>query len=291
MQIHRDHLDWAWQGATVRLGVTRLGAGPTILMLPALSSISTRREMQPLQERLAAAFTTVAIDWPGFGDAARPAAQWQPEAYRAFLADVLGTAIEHPFATVAAGHAAGYCLAAARARPGTTGRLCLIAPTWRGPLPTVIGKRHAAFRHIARAGDLPAIGDLIYRLNVNPLMVRMMALGHVYRDPGALAPDKLAEKLAVTRAEGARHASIRFVAGELDPMTSRDEFLDTARQVTEPILVIYGADTPPKSKAEMEELAGLPNVRTALLPAGKLAIHEEFADEVAGALRAFVEST
>jgi pimeloyl-ACP methyl ester carboxylesterase len=291
MQIHRDHLDWSWQGATVRLGVTGMGAGLTILMLPALSSISTRGEMRPLQERLAAAFTTVAIDWPGFGDAPRPAARWQPEAYRAFLADVLATAIERPFATVAAGHAAGYCLAAARARPGTTGRLCLIAPTWRGPLPTVMGKRHAAFRHIARAGDLPALGDLIYRLNVNPLMVRMMALGHVYRDPGALAPDKLAEKLAVTRAAGARHASIRFVAGELDPMTSRDEFLDAARQVSEPILVIYGADTPPKSKAEMEELARLPNVRTALLPAGKLAIHEEFADEVAGALRAFLQSS
>jgi pimeloyl-ACP methyl ester carboxylesterase len=291
MQVHRDHLDWSWQGATVRLGVTRMGAGLTILMLPALSSISTRGEMRPLQERLAAAFTTVAIDWPGFGDAPRPAARWQPQAYRAFLADVLATAIEHPFATVAAGHAAGYCLAAARARPGTTGRLCLIAPTWRGPLPTVMGKRHAAFRHIARAGDLPALGDLIYRLNVNPLMVRMMALGHVYRDPGALAPDKLAEKLAVTRAAGARHASIRFVAGELDPMTSRDEFLDAARQVSEPIVVIYGADTPPKSKAEMEELARLPNVRTALLPAGKLAIHEEFADEVAGALRAFLQSS
>jgi pimeloyl-ACP methyl ester carboxylesterase len=291
MQIHRDHIDWAWQGATLRLGVTRMGAGLTILMLPALSSISTRREMQPLQERLAAAFSTVAIDWPGFGDAPRPAAPWQPEAYRTFLADVLETAIEQPFATVAAGHAAGYCLAAARARPGTTGRLCLIAPTWRGPLPTVIGNRHAALRHIVRAGDLPVIGDLIYRLNVNPLMVRMMALGHVYRDPGALAPDKLAEKLAVTRAGGARHASIRFVAGELDPMTSRDEFLDTARQVTEPILVVYGADTPPKSKAEMEELAGLPNVRTALLPAGKLALHEEFADEVAGALRTFLHST
>jgi pimeloyl-ACP methyl ester carboxylesterase len=289
MQIHRDHLDWAWQGAAVRLGVTRIGTGRTILMLPALSSISTRGEMRPLQERLAAAFTTVAIDWPGFGDAPRPAARWQPEAYRAFLADLLET-IEHPFATVAAGHAAGYCLATARAHPGTTGRLCLIAPTWRGPLPTVMGQRHAAFHHIARAGDLPAIGDLIYRLNVNPLMVRMMALGHVYRDPGALAPDKLAEKLAVTRAAGARHASIRFVAGELDPMTSRDEFLDTARQVSEPILMIYGADTPPKSKTEMEQLAGLPNVRTALLPAGKLAIHEEFAEEVAGALRAFLHS-
>src|SRR5579883_2740937 len=269
MRVNRDHIEWAWQGAAVRLGVTRMGAGPTLLMLPALSSISTRGEMRPLQERLAAAFTTVAIDWPGFGDAPRPAVPWRPDAYRAFLADVLDQAVQRPFAA---------------------GRLCLVAPTWRGPLPTVMGKRHAAFRHIARAGDLPAIGDLIYRLNVNPFMVRMMALGHVYRDPRALAPDKLAEKLAVTRAAGARHASIRFVTGELDPMKSREEFLDAARQVTEPILVIYGADTPPKSKAEMAELAALPNVRTALLPAGKLAIHEEFADEVAGALRGFLES-
>jgi len=288
MQIHRDHIDWSWQGAAVRLGVTRMGAGPTIVMLPALSSISTRGEMLPLQERLAAAFTTVAIDWPGFGDAPRPAVRWQPDAYRAFLANVLEQAVERPLATVAAGHAAGYCLAAARTRPGTTGRLCLVAPTWRGPLPTVMGKRHAAFRHIARAGDLPAIGDLIYRLNVNPFMVRMMALGHVYRDPGALPERVMAEKLAVTRAAGARHASIRFVVGELDPMTSREEFLDAARQVTEPILVIYGADTPAKSKAEMAELAALPNVRAALLPAGKLAIHEEFAEEVAGALLGFL---
>jgi len=288
MQIHRDHIDWSWQGAAVRLGVTRMGAGPTVLMLPALSSISTRGEMRPLQERLAAAFTTVAVDWPGFGDAPRPAIRWQPDAYRAFLTEVLEQ--ERPLATVAAGHAAGYCLAAARARPGTTGRLCLVAPTWRGPLPTVMGKRHRAFGHIARAGDLPAIGQLIYRLNVNPFMVRMMALGHVYRDPGALPERVMAEKLAVTRAAGARHASIRFVVGELDPMTSREEFLDAARQVTEPILVIYGADTPPKSKAEMAALAALPNVRAALLPAGKLAIHEEFADEVAGALRGFLRS-
>jgi pimeloyl-ACP methyl ester carboxylesterase len=290
MQIHPDHIDWVWQSAAVRLGVTRMGAGPTILMLPALSSISTRGEMRPLQERLAAAFTTVAIDWPGFGDAPRPAVRWQPDAYRAFLADVLEKAVERPLATVAAGHAAGYCLAAAHARPGTTGRLCLVAPTWRGPLPTVMGMRHAAFGHIARTGDLPVIGNLLYRLNVNPFMVRMMALGHVYRDPGALPERVLAEKLAVTRAAGARHASIRFVVGELDPMTSREEFLDAARTVSDPVLVVYGADTPPKSKAEMAELAALPNIRTALLPVGKLAIHEEFADEVAGALRAFLHS-
>jgi len=287
MRVHPDHIEWSWQGAAVRLGVTCMGAGPTILMLPALSSISTRGEMRPLQERFASAFTTVAIDWPGFGDAPRPAIRWQPDAYRAFLADVMKHAVERPFATIAAGHAAGYCLGAARARPGVTGRLCLIAPTWRGPLPTMLGKRRKAFGRIARAGDLPVVGDLLYRLNVNPFTVRMMALGHVYRDPAALPERLLAEKLAVTRAAGARHASIRFVVGELDPMTSREEFLDAAKRVPEPILLVYGADTPAKSKAEMAALAALPNVRAVLLPVGKLAVHEEFADEVAAALRAF----
>jgi len=291
MQVHPDRIEWSWQGNAIRLGVTRMGSGPAVLMLPGLSSISTRGEMRPLQERLASAFSSVAIDWPGFGDAPRPAVRWQPDAYRAFLGDVLEHAVERPFATVAAGHAAGYCLAAARARPGAAGRLCLMAPTWRGPLPTVMGKRHKAFGRIARAGDLPVVGQLLYRVNVNPFMVRMMALGHVYRDPRALPERLLAEKLAVTRAAGARHASIRFVVGELDPMTSREEFLDTARHVTDPILVVYGADTPAKSRGEMAELAALTNVRAVLLPAGKLAIHEEFADEAAAAVRAFLLGT
>jgi pimeloyl-ACP methyl ester carboxylesterase len=291
MQVSPDRIEWSWHGKAVRLGVTRMGSGAVVLMLPALSSISTRSEMRPLQERLASAFTTIAIDWPGFGDAPRPPVQWQPDAYQAFLADVLAHVVERPFATVAAGHAAGYCLAAARARSGVAGRLCLMAPTWRGPLPTMMGKRHKAFGRIARAGDLPVVGELLYRINVNPFMVRMMALGHVYRDPGALSERRLAEKLAVTRAAGARHASIRFVVGELDPMTSREEFLDAARQVVDPILLVYGADTPTKSKAEMAELAALTNVRAVLLPAGKLAVHEEFADEAAATLRMFLRST
>jgi pimeloyl-ACP methyl ester carboxylesterase len=287
MQLHHDRIDWNWQGNAITVGVTHKGDGPAILMLPALSSISTRGEMLPLQERLAGEFATVALDWPGFGDAPRPAVRWQPDAYRAFLADVLAQV--HPFATVAAGHAAGYCLAAAAARPGAAGRLCLIAPTWRGPLPTVMGGRRKAFGRIARAGDLPVIGAMLYRLNVNPFMVRMMALGHVYRDSGALPESLLGEKLAVTRAAGARHASIRFVTGELDPMATREEFLETAQRVSDPILLVYGAETPEKSRAEMEALAVLPHVRTALLPAGKLGVHEEFADQVAATLRAFLD--
>ena len=62
-----DYFVWNWESQVVRVGVDRLGVGPTVLLLPALSSISTRREMHPLQERLASNFTTVAIDWPASG--------------------------------------------------------------------------------------------------------------------------------------------------------------------------------------------------------------------------------
>ena len=222
LEMLDDHIAWRWQENDLRLGVTRMGAGPGLLMLPALSSISTRGEMRPLAQRLAADFSTLAIDWPGFGDAPRPAMRWHPDAYRAFLAEIL--ALERPFATIAAGHAAGYTVEAAATKPGSAGRLALIAPTWRGPLPTVMGKRHKAFGRIARAGDLPVIGTALYRLNVNPFMVRKMALGHVYRAPAALPESLFVEKIAVTRAAGARHASIRFVTGELIRCTAARSF-------------------------------------------------------------------
>ena len=80
-----DDMEWQWRDQIVRLGLTRMGAGPTILLLPALSSISTREEMRPLQELLAHDHTTISVDWPGFGDAPKPFVDWRPDAYRAFL--------------------------------------------------------------------------------------------------------------------------------------------------------------------------------------------------------------
>ena len=65
-------LTWTWRDEPVSLGLDRRGQGPTVLLLPALSSISTRHEMRPLQERLSAQYRTVAVDWPGFGDRPRP---------------------------------------------------------------------------------------------------------------------------------------------------------------------------------------------------------------------------
>lgn len=283
-----DSIKWSWRSEKIEVGIETRGEGPPILMLPALSSISTRSEMRPLAEQLASAFTTIAIDWPGFGDRPRPAIAWEPDAYRTFLEHILQE-LPKPTATIAAGHAAGYLLAHAAEHPGSVGRLCLVAPTWRGPMPTMMGRRPAMFRSVCRLVDLPVIGSALYRLNVNRPMIRMMARGHVYADPAWLDQRRLAEKLSVTNASGARHASFRFVAGELDPMSTRELFLATVHRVADPILVVYGAATPRRSKAEMDALRSLPHVKSVKLPVGKLAIHEEYPVLVADAIRSFID--
>ena len=281
-------LDWNWRGKIIRLGADARGNGPKVLLLPAPSSISSRREMHPLQERLAVRYSTLAVDWPGFGEAPRPQLDWTPDAYAAFLAFVLNSVMPHPHAIIAAGHAATYVLKHAASAPGLMARLVLVAPTWRGPLPTMAGGHRPFFDRLCRLVDRATVGPLIYRLNVNPFVVRRMGAGHVYSDPAFLDEERLRQKLAVLRAPGARFASVRFVTGRLDPLASRNAFLDVARRAGAPILLVYGADTPPKSRAEMEALAAVPGVRTARLPRGKLAVHEEFPDATINAIEPFL---
>ena len=87
-------------------------------------------------------------------------------------------------------------------------------------------------------------------------------------NPGWLRGERLYNKLAVTRARGARFSSVRFVTGKLDPLAGRVEFLDLARQAHVPMLMIYGAQTPSRSRAEMEALTTVPGMQSVLFAAG-----------------------
>ncbi|WP_371349200.1 alpha/beta fold hydrolase [Ancylobacter sp. IITR112] len=277
-----------WGGGEIELGLDEAGHGPSLVLLPALSSISTRHEMRPLFDRLASQFRVTTVDWPGFGDRARPRNDWSPEILSAFLNWLLQEVVEPPHAVIAAGHAATYALFQAAHQPGVIQRLVLIAPTWRGPLPTMMKGQRPWLGRVRTAVDLPLIGSLLYRLNVGRPVLLKMAREHVYSDPQWLTGERLATKRAVTRARGARHGSVRFVTGALDRVDSREAFLDLAGSANVPILVVYGDQTPPRSRAEIEVLAGLPNVEVKRLTTGKLAVHEEFPDIVASAIESFL---
>ena len=144
--VRTRRLHWPLPDGTaeVSLDCDEAGEGPTTLLLPALSSISTRGEMAPLLTALADRHRVVAADWPGFGTLPRPRVDWSPALLSAYL-DWLIDEVVRPDAIVAAGHAATYALHACAARPRSRRghRLALIAPTWRGPLPTMAGSRRS----------------------------------------------------------------------------------------------------------------------------------------------------
>ncbi len=280
-----ETIPWTYDRQPFPVAATRAGSGPKALLLPALSSISTRAELSALQAILSERFETLAIDWPGFGTAPKARADWTPAA----LADALGAVLaqEHPALIVAAGHAAGLVLRHVAAEPSGAPRLVLIAPTWRGPLPTMMGRRAPWLGRIVRAVDAAVIGPVIYGLNLSRPVIGMMARGHVYSAPDWLSPARMAAKGRVARARGARFASIRFVTGALDPFTDADAFRSAARAVPKGRLqLIWGAETPPKSRAEMEALADATGVDPTILPRGKLGLHEEFPVEAAAAILA-----
>ena len=279
---------YSWKNIVTTVGMDEAGSGPSVVLLPALSSISTRAEMRPLFETLAPEFRVSTVDWPGFGDLVRVRTDWSPAILSAFLDWFLSEIVAPPHIVVAAGHAASYALYQAAYRHGTIERLVLIAPTWRGPLPTMMGGQRPWFAHVRVGVDHWGIGPLLYWLNMSRFVVTRMAREHVYEDPGWLSGDRLSAKLAVTRTPGARHASVRFVSGALDRVESRAAFLDLARRADLPILVIYGDQTPPRSRAEMEALAEVAGAELRLLPHGKLSIHEEFPESVAGAVKSFL---
>ena len=279
---------WRTGEHVVDIGVDRLGSGPALLMLPAPSSVCTRAELRPLAEALADAFETVVPDWPGFGDAAGPALAWRPDYLRAFLGDFVAASFVEPFTVLAAGHAAAYALGLAAARPGAVTCVAMVAPTWRGPLPTVAGGYRPWQDRLRAAVQAPAVGPLLYRLNVNRPMLRMMMKGHVLARAEHLTASLVEAKLAVTRRRNARFASAAFVTGGLDLVRGREAFLDLAHRAGVPLLAAWGPETPARSRSEMEALAELPGVERALLPIGALGAHEEFPADIAAAVRPFL---
>ena len=160
---------WTWAGKTIQVGLERLGAGPILLLLPALSSISTRSEMRPLQQRLASTFTTVSVDWPGFGDQPKPCVDWRPEAYSAFLDHLVTRVIPKSLCYRRRRARGGLRACPGRHCAGSMGRLCLVAPTWRGPLPTMMGKRNAAFARIVTRRRSPVTRTASLQAQRQPL--------------------------------------------------------------------------------------------------------------------------
>jgi pimeloyl-ACP methyl ester carboxylesterase len=277
---------WNWQNQEVKIVYEILGNGSPILLLPAFSTVSMRSEMAGIAQLLAPHFQVFTMDFPGFGDSSRLAFDYQPALYRQFLEDFITSVFQLPVMVVAAGHSAAYVLQLAQKLPNLFSRIALIAPTWRGPLPTMGANANIAgfTKDLIR---LPLLGQFLYKLNTAPSFLKWMYSRHVYTDTSKLTDEFVKSKWSNTQKPGARFAPAAFVTGNLDAVRSQGEFLELARGLSVPLKVIIGESSPPKSRLEMDAIALLPNVQSQILP-GTLGMHEEYSHHVVEAIMPFL---
>lgn len=277
---------WTWEGQPLTVVYETLGEGTPVLLLPAFSTVSTRGEMRGIAKRLSSQFQVVSLDWPGFGQSDRLPLDYRSELYHQFLQDFVRTVLERPTAIVAAGHAAGYAMQVAKQMPQSISKIVLVAPTWRGPLPTMGVNRQLAggVRQMVRS---PLLGQGLYKLNTTPSFLRLMYRRHVYVDEAKLTPAFIDQKWQITQQPGARYAPAAFVTGAIDPVKERADFLALFQPLSMPVTVIIGEQAPPASRAEMDAISELPGVQTSVLP-GSLGMHEEYGDAVAEVILGFL---
>jgi pimeloyl-ACP methyl ester carboxylesterase len=286
---------WSWHGQTIQVAYS-ISPGPgavskskSVLLLPAFSTVSSRGEVAEIAAILASEFRVTTLDFPGFGDSDRPALQYTPELYQQFLTDFIRDVVPQPVTVVATGHTAGYVMQLAQQQPDWFKQIVLVAPTWRGPLPSMMKGQKPWFKLLRELVRSPVLGQALYQINTTPGFLQMMYQRHVYATPTSITPTLITQKRQITQQPGARFAPAAFVTGGLDPVTDREAFQAFFHNLSIPILLIIGADCPPKSKAEMESIAQLPGVKTVTLP-GTLGMHEEYAPQVAREIRQVLQS-
>lgn len=281
--IHR--YAWHWNNQTFSIAYDTIGQGCPILLLPAFSTVSSRSELQGIANRLAHRYQVTTLDWLGFGEADHPALEYNPVLFHQLLQDFVQDTFSQPIAIAAAGHAAGYALQLAQ-QPQTCSKLVLMAPTWRGPLPTM-GVNSFLRSLVCQLVRSPLLGQALYQANTTNWFLRLMYGRHVYVDQTRLTPEFIAHKRRITQQPGARFAPAAFVTGMLDPVNDRQTFLNLIHLVQVPILVLIAEQAPLSSKAEMCALISLPNVTAQTLP-GTLGLYEEYSEQVADAMLSFL---
>lgn len=279
--------DWTAGQSSLRVAWSSTGGdGPAWLLLPALSTISSRTEWQPfgaaLSERPSSASETpqlISVDWPGFGESQRPRMPYDADLLARFLADFRRDVCPPECGLFAAGHAAGIALLAAERHGLAMREWILVAPTWRGPLPTMARRRSRALPLIRALVEAPLLGPALYRLNTTRSMLAWMSRRHVDVAGPGLTPEGISRRQRIARQPGARFASAAFVTGGLDPYDTPADWLAAACDLRQPLTVVIADQSPPGSLAEMRGLAAVAD-RVLHLP-GRLGAHEECGRELA----------
>lgn len=275
-------------------------------MIPTISDVSTVEEWRLVAKDIVQRVGKVnwratIIDWPGLGYSDRPKLDYNADVMEKFLVDFINapnspiSSFGNDLVVFGGGHAATIAVRAAKKNLVKPTVIAAIAPTWAGPLPIVFGRdsnmetRYGLLRGTLRA---PAVGWMMYNVLVsNEKSIQSQYKSHVYADAENVTPSIIESRYELTKRKGARYVPAAFLTGLLDPVKSREEFVElfAGLEGRLPILVMSTAGAPKRSKAEMEALREAKGVIKFVEVPGALLPQEEYPTIVAEELYRFLQ--
>ncbi|WCJ35945.1 alpha/beta-Hydrolases superfamily protein [Euphorbia peplus] len=278
-----------------------------ILLVPTISDVSTVQEWRSVaddivQRRGRVNWHATIVDWPGLGYSDRPKMDYSANLMETFLVDFINRPDSplqrsngNDLIVFGGGHAATLVVRAARKGLVKPTAIAAVAPTWAGPLPIVFGRdstmetRYGMLRGTLRA---PGVGWMMYNMLVsNEKSIQSQYQSHVYANPENVTSDIVQSRYALTKRKGARYAPAAFLTGLLDPVESREEFLDLFADMDGkvPVFVMSTEGSPKRSKAEMQALKGAKGISKYVEVPGALLPQEEYPTMVAEELYRFLQ--
>ena len=255
---------------------------PPMLMLPALSTISRSDEWQHFKAIVTDKYQLITIDWPGFGESDKIDINYSGTVLQETLKkaiNVIQSKNNRNLTIIAAGHSASVVLTLKDKYINTIKQIVLIAPTWRGPLPSMTGWSPKRLNIINEIVRLPIIGPILYFINTTKVIIKFMMKRHVWLNKNDLDNDKIRKLQVLSRQKGARYASAAFVTGRLDIDNNNKWWISNTNIVKEMSTLVIPKDSPKRSLSEMEALSE--SIKDVLYIRGRLGCHEEFGEEIA----------
>ncbi|KAE8124034.1 hypothetical protein FH972_018946 [Carpinus fangiana] len=242
-------------------------------MMPTISDVSTVEEWRSVARDIVQRagevnWRATIVDWPGLGYSDRPKIDYNANVLEEFLVDFINARngpisdSENNLVVIRGEHAATITVRAAKKGLVKPTAIAAVAPTWSGPLPTVFGRdssmetRYGLLRGTLRT---PVVGWMMYNMLVsNKKAIESQYKSHVYANSDDVTPGIVESKYALTKRKGARYLPAAFLTGLLDPVQSREVFLELFAWMEGKIhvLVVSTEGSPKRSKAKMEALRG-----------------------------------
>ncbi|RLM86302.1 uncharacterized protein C2845_PM04G13220 [Panicum miliaceum] len=279
-----------------------------ILMIPTISDVSTVEEWRVVAKDIVGrkgelGYRATIVDWPGLGYSDRPSLNYNADVMESFLVQLMNSPnspvanADDELVIVGGGHAATIAVRAAGKGLIRPSAIAAVGPTWAGPLPIVFGRgsdmetRYGLLRGTLR---VPAIGWMMYNVLVsNEKSIQSQYKSHVYANPENVTPDIIESRYELTKRKGARYVPAAFLTGLLDPVQSREEFVQLFAKLDGdvPVLIVSTLNAPKRSKAEMEALKGAKGVTKFVEVPGALLPQEEYPLAVAEELYSFLQES